>query len=141
MKHSRAAILRQTSTLLAVSLAALALSSCGVFHHSKKPAKKKLQNKHQVEHKEPVATSAEPPKMPEPLPHSDPAEISDKIPPLPKEDPKPSTYPTAKPVPGKPGRVISPFNSLEIDVEGIESGKLVSDPTYPTSAKKYFRVP
>lgn len=55
-------------------------------------------------------------------------------------DPKPST-PVARPVPGKPGFVFSPFNNKIIDVKDIPSGTLVADPTYPASEKKYFRVP
>lgn len=54
--------------------------------------------------------------------------------------PKPSTQ-VARPVPGKPGFVFSPFNNKIIDVKGIPSGTLVADPTYPASEKKYFRVP
>ncbi|HEY1121426.1 MAG TPA: hypothetical protein VGE67_07480 [Haloferula sp.] len=49
--------------------------------------------------------------------------------------------PTARAVPGKPGYVFSPFNNKVIDVEGIQSGRLVADPTYPLEEKKYFRVP
>jgi hypothetical protein len=47
----------------------------------------------------------------------------------------------ANKVPGKEGYVFSPFNNKLIDVRGIPSGTLVSDPTYPESAKKHFRVP
>ncbi len=47
----------------------------------------------------------------------------------------------ARPVPGKPGFVFSPFNNKIIDVKGIPSGRLVADPTYPASEKKHFRVP
>jgi hypothetical protein len=47
----------------------------------------------------------------------------------------------ARPVPGKPGFVFSPFNNKVIDVKGIPSGRLVADPTYPASEKKHFRVP
>lgn len=53
---------------------------------------------------------------------------------------KPSTS-VARPVPGKPGFVFSPYNNKIIDVKGIPSGTLVADPTYPASDKKYFRVP
>ena len=49
--------------------------------------------------------------------------------------------PVARPVPGKPGMVFSPFNNKVIDVKGIPSGRLVADPTYPASEKKHFRVP
>jgi hypothetical protein len=47
----------------------------------------------------------------------------------------------ASEVPGKPGFVLSPFNSKIIDVRDIPSGTLVADPTYPPSERKYFRVP
>lgn len=47
----------------------------------------------------------------------------------------------ARPVPGKPGFVFSPFNNKLIDVKGIPSGTLVQDPTYSPEEKKYFRVP
>jgi len=63
------------------------------------------------------------------------------------EDPEPTSpaprqgVQVAKPVPGKPGFVFSPFNNKIIDVKGIPSGTLVADPTYPRSEKKYFRVP
>ena len=57
-------------------------------------------------------------------------------PPEPKSD-----IQVARPVPGKPGFVFSPFNNKVIDVTGIPSGRLVADPTYPASEKKHFRVP
>jgi hypothetical protein len=61
-----------------------------------------------------------------------------------EEAPKPPPtrdIPVARPVPGKPGMVFSPFNNKVIDVKGIPSGRLVADPTYPASEKKHFRVP
>ena len=54
---------------------------------------------------------------------------------------KRSEYPVAMKAPGKEGYVLSPFNNKLIDVKGMPSGQLVSDPTYPESAKKFFRVP
>ena len=62
------------------------------------------------------------------------------------EAPKPpaekkADIPVARPIPGKPGMVFSPFNNKPIDVKGIPSGRLVADPTYPASEKKHFRVP
>lgn len=59
----------------------------------------------------------------------------------PKPKPKSDVIPVARPVPGKPGMVFSPFNNKMIDVKGIPTGKLVADPTYPASEKKHFRVP
>lgn len=54
---------------------------------------------------------------------------------------KKSPIPVARPVPGKPGFVFSPFNNKLIDAKGLPSGTLVADPTYPPSEKKHFRVP
>lgn len=54
---------------------------------------------------------------------------------------KRADYPVAMKAPGKEGYVLSPFNNKLIDVKGMPTGTLVSDPTYPESAKKFFRVP
>lgn len=55
-------------------------------------------------------------------------------------------YPVAKAAPGKEGFVLSPYNNKIIDVRDdagkkLARGTLVSDPTYPATEKKYFRVP
>ena len=55
--------------------------------------------------------------------------------------PKKSDYPFAQKVPGKEGFVFSPYNQKVVDVRDIPTGTLVSDPTYPESEKKHFRVP
>lgn len=47
----------------------------------------------------------------------------------------------ARPVPGKPGYVFSPYNNQVIDVKGVPPGTLVADPMYPAEEKKYFRIP
>lgn len=57
------------------------------------------------------------------------------------ETPHKKEYSYATPVPGKPGFVLSPYNNKVIDVTGMPKGQLVSDPTYPKSEQKYFRVP
>lgn len=49
--------------------------------------------------------------------------------------------PTARPVPGKAGFVFSPDNDRMIDVRGVPPGTIDSDPTFPASEKKHFRVP
>ena len=49
--------------------------------------------------------------------------------------------PIAEPVADKPGYVKSPFSGQIIDVRGIPAGRMVADPMYPASEKKYFRVP
>ncbi len=59
-----------------------------------------------------------------------------KAPVEPKRD-----YAVANKVPGKEGFVFSPYNNKVVDVRDIASGTLVTDPTYPTAEKKFFRVP
>ena len=54
--------------------------------------------------------------------------------------PKPE-IPVAEAIQGKPGFVLSPFNSKVVDVRDIPPGTLVADPTYPMEEKKFFRVP
>ncbi|NWK54353.1 hypothetical protein HW115_01930 [Verrucomicrobiaceae bacterium N1E253] len=49
-------------------------------------------------------------------------------------------YPTASPVPGKPGFVFNPYTHNIVDVKGIASGKLCRDPEDPDETHK-FRVP
>lgn len=61
--------------------------------------------------------------------------------PKPTEKREKSQYEVAKKAPGKEGFVLSPYNRKLIDVRGIASGTLVTDPTYDPSEKKYFRVP
>jgi len=80
--------------------------------------------------------------LPKPRPdaESKPAPQPQPQPPAPTPPAKQSV-PTARAVPGRPGFVFSPFNNKLIDVEGIQSGRLVADPTYPLEEKKYFRVP
>ena len=70
----------------------------------------------------------------------DPDQDGESEKPKPPEEKK-SEIQVARPVPGKPGFVFSPFNNKVIDVKGIPSGRLVADPTYPASEKKHFRVP
>ena len=63
-------------------------------------------------------------------------------PPAPKPpEQKKTDYPFAQKVPGKEGFVFSPYNQKIVDVRDIPAGTLVSDPTYPESEKKHFRVP
>jgi len=64
----------------------------------------------------------------------------------PPEPAKRMDYPTAKKVPGREGVVLSPYNNKVVSIRDddgnlIPSGKLVNDPTYLESEKKYFRVP
>ena len=71
--------------------------------------------------------------------------------PPPEPEPKPEVksrtdYPFANKVPGQEGFVFSPYNNKVVDARDdqgnpIPSGTLVQDPTFPTSEKKFFRVP
>jgi hypothetical protein len=58
---------------------------------------------------------------------------------LPVQPPK-SKYPTAVPVPGKPGFVFNPYTNNIVDVRGIGPGRLCRDPEDPDPNHK-FRVP
>jgi hypothetical protein len=52
-----------------------------------------------------------------------------------------ASIPVAKPVPGKPGFVFSPYNNRLVDVRGLPSGTLVKDPSMPAGEGGTFRVP
>lgn len=58
-----------------------------------------------------------------------------------KKRPKEEPAPVAVAVKGMQGFVTSPFNGKMVDVRDIPPGTLVSDPTFPVSEKKLFRVP
>ena len=79
---------------------------------------------------------------PSATPRSSPAAVTEKSKPSPNPSRNPSTqaqYPTAKPVPGKPGYVFSPFDPSGgyVDVNGYTSGQKVKDPY----SGKIFLVP
>ena len=79
---------------------------------------------------------------PSATPRSSPATVTEKSRPSPSPSRNPSTqaqYPTAKPVPGKPGYVFSPFDPSGgyVDVNGYTSGQKVKDPY----SGKIFLVP
>ncbi len=59
------------------------------------------------------------------------------------DDPEEGGIPVAKPVPDKPGFVISPYSGKWVDVRGFEPGKLVADPHKldEDGDKQFFRVP
>lgn len=57
------------------------------------------------------------------------------------EQPESLEIPVAKPVPDKPGFVVSPFTGKWIDVSDVETGTIVADPQFAPEEKKYFRVP
>lgn len=75
-------------------------------------------------------------------PKSSPSSVTEKSKPSPSPSRNTSTqaqYPTAKPVPGKPGYVFSPFDPSGgyVDVTGYSSGQKVKDPY----SGKIFLVP
>ena len=79
---------------------------------------------------------------PSAAPRSSPATVTErsKASPSPSRNPSPQAqFPTAKPVPGKPGYVFSPFDPSGgyVDVNGYTSGQKVKDPY----SGKIFLVP
>ncbi len=78
---------------------------------------------------------------PSPSPKSSPATVTEKSKPSPSPSRTTTTQslPTAKPVPGKPGYVFSPFDPSGgyVDVTGYTSGQKVKDPY----SGKIFLVP
>lgn len=91
-----------------------------------------------------TTTTQNPPRTtvkPSPSPRSSPTTVTEK--PKPSASPSRTTtqsqVPTAKPVPGKPGYVFSPFDPSGgyVDVTGYTSGQKVKDPY----SGKIFLVP
>jgi hypothetical protein len=91
-----------------------------------------------------TTTTQNPPRTtvkPSPSPRSSPATVTEKSKPSPGPSRTTTTQsvPTAKPVPGKPGYVFSPFDPSGgyVDVTGYTSGQKVKDPY----SGKIFLVP
>lgn len=92
-----------------------------------------------------TTTTQNPPRTtvkPSPSPKSSPATVTEKSKPSPSPSRTTTTQsqiPTAKPVPGKPGYVFSPFDPSGgyVDVTGYTSGQKVKDPY----SGKIFIVP
>jgi hypothetical protein len=92
-----------------------------------------------------TTTTQNPPRStvkPSPSPRSSPATVTEKSKPSPSPSRTTTTtqsLPTAKPVPGKPGYVFSPFDPSGgyVDVTGYTSGQKVKDPY----SGKVFLVP
>jgi len=90
----------------------------------------------------PPATTTERRTTTTPSPKSSPSAIAEKSKPSPSPSRNASTQsqiPTAKPVPGKPGYVFSPFDPSGgyVDVTGYASGQKVKDPY----SGKIFLIP
>jgi hypothetical protein len=89
-----------------------------------------------------TTTQTGPRTKPSPSPKSSPVTITEKSKPSPspsRSTSAQSQIPTAKPVPGKPGYVFSPFDPSGgyVDVTGYASGQKVKDPY----SGKIFLVP
>jgi hypothetical protein len=89
-----------------------------------------------------TTTQTGPRPKPSPSPKSSPATVTEKSKPSPspsRSTSAQSQIPTAKPVPGKPGYVFSPFDPSGgyVDVTGYASGQKVKDPY----SGKIFLVP
>jgi hypothetical protein len=91
-----------------------------------------------------TTTTQNPPRTtvkPSPSPRSSPATVTEKSKPSPSPSRTTTTQslPTAKPVPGKPGYVFSPFDPSGgyVDVTGYTAGQKVKDPY----SGKIFLVP
>jgi hypothetical protein len=91
-----------------------------------------------------TTTTQNPPRTtvkPSPNPKTSPATVTEKSKPSPSPSRTTTTQslPTAKPVPGKPGYVFSPFDPSGgyVDVTGYTSGQKVKDPY----SGKIFLVP
>ena len=138
------------STAIA-ALGCVLLASCYPYDESrdKKPTQKQAPKTLSTAEQQKLKEQRERMKEKEDLADRDaPKEPgTETAPTTPGETVKPPTvekrvdYPVAMKAPGKEGYVLSPFNNKLIDVKDMPSGTLVSDPTYPESAKKFFRVP
>lgn len=142
--------MKSTRRLLAVGLAGLVVSvtGCAEFWRTHFPPRSPYGP---VQPVPPVQPDRNP--QPQPNPQPGPSPQPDPQPgPSPQPDPQPDPqprpkpeppvkYPVAQAVPGRPGFVFSPYNNKVIEVSGIASGTLVTDPHFPAAEKKYFRVP
>ena len=95
-----------------------------------------------TERKTPTTAQTRPATKPGPGPKSSPPTVTEKSKPSPSASrniSSQSQLPTAKPVPGKPGYVFSPFDpgGGYVDVTGYASGQKVKDPY----SGKIFLVP
>jgi hypothetical protein len=122
---------RFINAALLLATGALLLSGCADFWRVKRPMTAASDELPRIE------APPEPPVLPPAPPPEPPAPDPPKPPPAPDTTP----LPTAIPVPGKEGLVFSPYNNKLIDVKGMTPGRLVADPTYPMSERKFFRVP
>ncbi len=118
-----------TTSTLTLGVLALALSSCVPYPEPPPnpgpPVQAEGVEEPKTEQTDPLAVQGSEPTTPPTTPT-----INDPVPPPTPAPTRPTTS-VARPVPGKPGFVFSPYNNKIIDVKGIPSGTLVADPTYP----------
>jgi hypothetical protein len=86
-----------------------------------------------------TTTASPPPQQSETHPSTSPTSHSTAAPPRSSSTSSAAQFPVAKPVPGKPGYVFSPYdpNGGYVDVSGYPSGSKVKDPY----SQKIFLVP
>ncbi|HEY5893104.1 MAG TPA: hypothetical protein VIT91_07725 [Chthoniobacterales bacterium] len=126
--------MRRPSALFLLAAFAFGLASCGTSDsgEKKKPTKYGDQG---------TATPTPTPKpTPRPTPAPDVTSIAPEVTPVPTPTPTPAAqdYPVATAIEGKPGFVVSPYNSSGIvDVRGYPPGTEVRDPY----SGKIFLVP
>lgn len=135
MKNRYPGRARFISLLLVSASGPLWLAGCADFWRVKRPMTVASGELPRIE------APPEPPVLPPAPPPEPPAPAPDPDPPKPPPAPDATPLPTAIPVPGKEGLVFSPYNNKLIDVKGMAPGRLVADPTYPMSERKFFRVP
>jgi hypothetical protein len=145
----RAAVIR---VAILVALAAFAVSGCGDGGDRQAGASPGIYEGRPVAVLPPETAPPPPPssvRSQEPIPSSTPTRETEAETQPPATTPRstphvtineaPAQFPVAKPVPGKPGFVYSPFesNGTMIDVTGYTSGTKVKDP----GTNKIFIVP
>jgi hypothetical protein len=140
----------RTAENVASTSAAVVTAPVHLFRHGERPTTETTvyENQPVVEAAppQPTATPLRPPQTVTSSTTTSPSSQQDETRPSTAVTPRPSSssnsaaqFPVAKPVPGKPGYVFSPYdpNGGYVDVTGYQSGSKVKDPY----SQKIFLVP